>query len=74
LFPGRCIARNAPANPRALLALMELLAGTNLQGANVVSTKPQDNAVYDVRNIVVVTHLPVLASQQRQRSRRHAVL
>jgi endonuclease/exonuclease/phosphatase family metal-dependent hydrolase len=50
--------------PRALLALAELLAGTNLEGANVVSTKPHDNAVYDVRNIVVVTHLPVLASQQ----------
>jgi hypothetical protein len=53
-----------PGQPRALLALAELLAGTNLEGANVVSTKPQDNAVYDVRNIVVVTHLPVLATQQ----------
>jgi len=53
-----------PNQPRALLALRELLADTNLQGANVVSTRPQNDAVYDVRNLVVVTHLPVLGSQQ----------
>lgn len=53
-----------PGQPRALLALAELLAGTNLQGANVVSTKPADDAVYDERNLVVVTNLPVTAHQQ----------
>ena len=64
-----------PGQPRALLALSELLAGTNLEGANVVSTKPQDNAVYDVRNIVVATHLPVSAvAAAAQRSGRRAVL
>jgi len=53
-----------PGQPRALLALAELLAGTNLQGANVVSTKPQHDAVYNERNLVVVSHLPVLAFEQ----------
>lgn len=50
--------------PRALLALTELLAGTALEGATLVSTRPSGNAVYDERNIVVATHLPVLAHQQ----------
>ncbi len=53
-----------PGQPRALLALADLLAGTNLQGANVISTGPAAGGVYDVRNIVVVTHLPVTAHQQ----------
>jgi endonuclease/exonuclease/phosphatase family metal-dependent hydrolase len=53
-----------PGQPRALLALTELLAGTNLGGAQLVSTKPQGNAVYDKRNLVVATHLPVLAVRQ----------
>jgi endonuclease/exonuclease/phosphatase family metal-dependent hydrolase len=53
-----------PGQPRALLALDDLLSGTNLQGANVVSTKPDDNAVYNERNLVVVTHLPVLSHRQ----------
>jgi hypothetical protein len=35
-----------PGMPRALLALGELLTGTNLDGAQVVTTKPADNAVY----------------------------
>jgi len=50
--------------PRALLALEQLLAGTNLEGATVVSTKPEGNAVYDERNLVVVTHLPILEHRQ----------
>ena len=53
-----------PAQPRALLALRQLLAGTDLEGANVVSTKPQNDAVYNERNLVVVTHLPVLGVDQ----------
>ncbi len=53
-----------PGVPRALLALQELLDGTNLEGATVVSTKPEDNAVYNERNLVVVSRLPVLAHRQ----------
>lgn len=53
-----------PGQPRALLALAELLADTNLAGANVVSTKPAGAAVFDERNLVVVTHLPVLGHRQ----------
>jgi endonuclease/exonuclease/phosphatase family metal-dependent hydrolase len=53
-----------PGQPRALLALEELLAGTNLEGAQLVSSRPQDDAVYDERNLVIATHLPVLALEQ----------
>jgi len=53
-----------PGQPRALLALGELLAGTNLDGAQMVSIKPEDDAVYNERNLVVVTHLPVPAHRQ----------
>ncbi|MET7394873.1 endonuclease/exonuclease/phosphatase family protein [Dactylosporangium sp. NPDC005572] len=53
-----------PGVPRALLALRDLLDGTNLAGASVLSTKPQDDDVYNERNLVVVTHLPVLARRQ----------
>ncbi|MER7000543.1 endonuclease/exonuclease/phosphatase family protein [Streptomyces sp. NPDC000410] len=53
-----------PGQPRDLLALKELLAGTNLDGAPLVSTKPKNDAVFDVRNLVIATHLPVLKHQQ----------
>ncbi|MFD8263730.1 hypothetical protein ACFV19_33690 [Streptomyces griseoluteus] len=53
-----------PGQPRALLALQALLAGTNLDGASLVSTKPEDDAVFDMRNLVVATHLPVIKYQQ----------
>ncbi len=53
-----------PGQPRALLALRELLAGTNLDGVPMVSTKPDNDAVYNERNLVVVTALPVLAHRQ----------
>jgi endonuclease/exonuclease/phosphatase family metal-dependent hydrolase len=54
-----------PGQPRALLALDDLLAGTNLQGASVTSTGPAGGGVYDERNLAVVTHLPVTAHQLR---------
>jgi endonuclease/exonuclease/phosphatase family metal-dependent hydrolase len=50
--------------PRQLLALQQLLAGTDLDGATVTTTHPRDAAAYDVRNLVVVTKLPVVSSQQ----------
>ncbi|MET9959952.1 endonuclease/exonuclease/phosphatase family protein [Streptomyces sp. NPDC006326] len=53
-----------PGQPRALLALKELLTGTNLDGASLVSTKPDDDAVFDFRNLVIATHLPVIKHQQ----------
>ena len=53
-----------PGQPRSLIALRELLTGTNLEGAELVSTKPKNEGVYDVRNLVIATHLPVLARQQ----------
>lgn len=53
-----------PGQPRDVLALKELLKGTNLEGANLVSTRTAGGEVYDVRNLVVATHLPVLAFRQ----------
>jgi endonuclease/exonuclease/phosphatase family metal-dependent hydrolase len=53
-----------PGQPRALLALTDLLAGTNLDGATLVSTRPDSDAVFNERNLVVATHLPVLARRQ----------
>ncbi|MFD0363619.1 endonuclease/exonuclease/phosphatase family protein [Nocardia sp. GCM10030253] len=50
--------------PRALLALAELLAGTKQAGANVVSTRDPNGQVFDQRNLVVVTSLPVMARAQ----------
>ena len=53
-----------PGEPRALLALQRLLEGTNLKGANLVSTRPEDDAVYDERNLVVATHHTVVSHEQ----------
>jgi endonuclease/exonuclease/phosphatase family metal-dependent hydrolase len=58
--------------PRALLALGELLADTRLAGAEVVSTRDADDAVFDVRNLVVVTALPVTTHQQIRNQLVHA--
>src|SRR5512135_443789 len=57
-----------PGQPRQLFALAELLTDTNLEGAPMVSTHPENDAAYDERNLVVVTHLPVVAEQQIQNS------
>jgi endonuclease/exonuclease/phosphatase family metal-dependent hydrolase len=53
-----------PGRPRALLALADLLAGTNLEPATIVSTTAADDVVFDVRNIVVASLLPVTDRQQ----------
>ncbi|BCJ68533.1 endonuclease/exonuclease/phosphatase family protein [Polymorphospora rubra] len=53
-----------PGKPRALLALAELLAGTDLAGASMTSSRPDGDAVYNERNLVVVSHHPVLAHRQ----------
>ena len=51
-----------PGQPRALLALTELLDGTNLAAATLVSTElVGGGGVYNERNMVVATTLPVLA-------------
>ena len=53
-----------PNQPRALLALTELLTTTNLAAAHLASTQTADNEVLDERNLVVATTLPVFAVQQ----------
>jgi endonuclease/exonuclease/phosphatase family metal-dependent hydrolase len=53
-----------PNQPRSLLALAELLAGTNLAGAELASTRTADDEVYDERNLVVASTFPVRSVQQ----------
>jgi len=53
-----------PNEPRSLLALAELLAGTNLAGAELASTRTASDEVYDERNLVVATTFPVVSVQQ----------
>lgn len=53
-----------PGERRTLAALRELLAGTNLEGATLITSKPTDDDAYPERNLVVATHLPVLGYQQ----------
>ena len=50
--------------PRGLAALEALLAGTNLDGAELVSTRTQVGEVFDERNLVVASNLPVVESAQ----------
>lgn len=50
--------------PRALLALQRLLEGTNLDGATLVSTQDGQAWVFDLRNLVVATHHPVVDREQ----------
>ena len=53
-----------PGQPRALLALRELLAGTDLEDATLITTKPEQDEAYPERNLVVATRLPILEYQQ----------
>jgi endonuclease/exonuclease/phosphatase family metal-dependent hydrolase len=50
--------------PRALLALRSLLKGTNLDGAELVSTETSDGDVFDERNLVVATHHRITGHEQ----------
>jgi len=50
--------------PRVLAALEALLVGTNLEGAEMVSTRTQAGEVFDQRNLVVVSTLPIVSSAQ----------
>jgi endonuclease/exonuclease/phosphatase family metal-dependent hydrolase len=53
-----------PNKPRSLLALTDLLTGTNLAGAQLASTRTANNEVYDERNLVVATTFPVFSVRQ----------
>ena len=50
--------------PRGLAALSALLEGTNLEGAELVSTRTQTGEVYNERNLVVASNFPVVSSAQ----------
>jgi predicted extracellular nuclease len=50
--------------PRDLHALRALLAETDLSGADVVSTMTQKGEVFDVRNLVVASNLPIVSATQ----------
>jgi endonuclease/exonuclease/phosphatase family metal-dependent hydrolase len=53
-----------PGQPRQLLALQEVLAGTEYAGFNRSSTLTQQNQPYDVRNLVVVSRFGLGDRQQ----------
>src|SRR5215831_7038196 len=55
--------------PRQLLALQQLLAGTQYAGNTITSTKTTGNEVFDERNLVVVSPFPVLTVQQIKNSK-----
>lgn len=55
-----------PGQPRDLVALRELLAGTHLDSASLTGTKPANDAVFDMLNLVIATHLPVIEHQLRE--------
>lgn len=50
--------------PQQLLALPQLLAGTNLEGATLQSTRTAQGGVYDERNLVVASLHPVVGREQ----------
>ncbi len=50
--------------PRGLAALEALLVGTDLAGAELVSTRTQAGEVFDQRNLVVASRFPVVRSRQ----------
>jgi len=57
-----------PGQPRALLALAELLQGTPYQGYHLVTTQTQAGPPYDVRNLVVLSRFPVAERRQLKNS------
>jgi endonuclease/exonuclease/phosphatase family metal-dependent hydrolase len=57
--------QETPGQPRQLLALQALIAGTPYQGFNIASTKlVGSNQVYDVRNLVILSRFPIGNVQQ----------
>ena len=51
--------------PRQLLALHQLLAGTQYEGYNIVCTKTADNyQVYDERNLIILSRFDILSHNQ----------
>ena len=53
-----------PGQPRALLALPRLLEGTNLEGANLVSSHDSNGEIANERNLVVATHHAIVDQEQ----------
>ena len=56
--------QESPGQPRQLLALQELISGTQYSGYEQVSTMTADGQqVYDERNLVILSRFPVAAHQ-----------
>jgi exonuclease III len=56
--------QESQGQPRSLLALDRLLAGTQYANYNRVSTKTQNNEVFNERNLVILTHFEILEHGQ----------
>ena len=50
--------------PRALWALKKLIAGTIYSDFNLACTETSAKQVYDKRNLVVLSHYPILETRQ----------
>jgi endonuclease/exonuclease/phosphatase family metal-dependent hydrolase len=54
--------------PRKLLALEQLIAGTQYEHFDLVHTKTQAGEAYDERNLVIISRYPVAATEQYRNS------
>ncbi|MFE7629054.1 endonuclease/exonuclease/phosphatase family protein [Kocuria sp. NPDC057446] len=56
--------QDRPGVPRDVHALRRLLEGTDLEGAEIASTRGADGGVLEQQNLVIATRLPVLEVEQ----------
>ncbi|MFN0066673.1 MAG: endonuclease/exonuclease/phosphatase family protein [Limisphaerales bacterium] len=61
--------QETPAQPRDLLALRQLIAGTAYENFHVATTRTQQGQVFDERNLVVLSRFPVLGTAQIKHQR-----
>jgi hypothetical protein len=57
-------SQDAADGSRELRALEQVIAGTDYDGFERLSTRPQAAAFYEVRNLVILSRFPIAASRQ----------
>lgn len=61
--------QETPGQPRDLLALRQLIAGTAYENFHVATTRTQQGQVFDERNLVILSRFPVLGTAQIKHQR-----
>lgn len=61
--------QETPGQPRDLVALRQLIAGTAYENFHVATTRTQQGQVFDERNLVVLSRFPVLGTAQIKHQR-----